>query len=301
LLDEFESARDTVQVVELHKAKRIDLKSHSTINEKWLQEQIVKDTAILGLGDVVVRSVERTQPHGGRLDLLLEDSEGEARYEVEIQLGAVDESHIIRTIEYWDSERRRYPQYDHIAVIVAEEITTRFFNVIGLFNGFIPLIAIQLAALEVNGSMTVVSTRVLDVVHLGTEEQDNSELATDRNYWEKKSTTQMLELVDLLVVAARKINDRLVARYKQRYIGLGIDGVANNFISFKPRKRFVCLQLKLPQSPEIDEALEDSGLQLQSYDNRWSHYRIQLTLEDLSQNADFLLDLMQRAYHRRNS
>jgi hypothetical protein len=43
----------------------------------------------------------------GRFDPLLEDPDPEAatRYEVEIQLGATDESHIIRTLEYWDIER----------------------------------------------------------------------------------------------------------------------------------------------------------------------------------------------------
>ncbi len=56
-----------------------------------------------------------------------------------MQLGATDESHIIRTSEYWDIERRKYPQYDHTAVIVAEDITSRFLNVVGLFNGFIPI------------------------------------------------------------------------------------------------------------------------------------------------------------------
>jgi hypothetical protein len=40
---------------------------------------------------------ERIQPAGGRLDLLFQDAE-KRRYEVELQLGAVDESHIIRTI-----------------------------------------------------------------------------------------------------------------------------------------------------------------------------------------------------------
>ncbi len=60
---------------------------------------------------------------------------------MEIQLGKTDESHIIRTIEYWDIERKRYPQYDHVAVIVAEDITSRFLSVIGLFNGAIPLVA----------------------------------------------------------------------------------------------------------------------------------------------------------------
>lgn len=42
---------------------------------------------------------------------------------------------MIRTIEYWDIERKRYPQYEHCAVIIAEDITSRFLNVIQLFNG----------------------------------------------------------------------------------------------------------------------------------------------------------------------
>ena len=67
----------------------------------------------------------------------------------------MDESHIIRTIEYWDIERRRYPQYDHIAVIVAEDVTSRFLNVISLFNGSIPLMAIQIKGIEVNGAFTL--------------------------------------------------------------------------------------------------------------------------------------------------
>jgi len=61
---------------------------------------------------------------------------------VEVQLGSTDESHIIRVIEYWDVERKRYPQYDHCAVLIAEEITARFLNVIGLFNGTIRWFAI---------------------------------------------------------------------------------------------------------------------------------------------------------------
>ena len=44
------------------------------------------------------------------MDLLLQEADGSDRYEVEIQLGATDESHIIRTIEYWDIERKRYQQ-----------------------------------------------------------------------------------------------------------------------------------------------------------------------------------------------
>jgi hypothetical protein len=43
--------------------------------------------------------VKATSAAAGRLDLLLQDSETNRRYEIEIQLGATDETHIIRTIE----------------------------------------------------------------------------------------------------------------------------------------------------------------------------------------------------------
>jgi hypothetical protein len=286
--------------MEVHKSKVVSLKSHPSLTEKWLQDEIIKDPTILGLGDVIVRSQERTQPKGGRLDLLLEDPESGVRYEVELQLGVVDESHIIRTIEYWDLERKRYPQYDHVAVIVAEEITSRFFNVIGLFNGFIPLIAIQLNALEVNGYLTLNSTRVLDVQTLGTEEDDSPALATDRPYWETRSTKEVLTVVDNIIGIARDIDPRLVARYNKHYIGLGIDGLANNFISFKPRKKHLCLQIKIPSTNQTDEILENTNLQLLDYDNRWHYYRIQVRQEDVDKNRNVLLGLMRQAYELRN-
>ena len=129
------------------KLQTINLKTHQELNEKWLQDVIADDPSIVGLGDVILKDKERIQPRAGRLDLLMQDSDGNGRYEIEIQLGSIDESHIIRTIEYWDIERRRYPQFDHTAVIIAEDITSRFLNVISLFKGFIPLMAIQVTAI----------------------------------------------------------------------------------------------------------------------------------------------------------
>ena len=123
------------------KFETFQLKNHPELTEKWVQERIAEDPSILGLGDLILKDQERMQPRAGRLDLLLQDAEASQRYEVELQPGNSDESHIVRTIEYWDIERKRYPQYDHTAVIVAEDITSRFLNVIGLFNGAIPIIA----------------------------------------------------------------------------------------------------------------------------------------------------------------
>ena len=48
-------------------------------------------------------------------------------------------------------------------MIVAEDITSRFLNVIGLFNGVIPLIAIQMQAFRVNSDqVTLVFTTLVD-------------------------------------------------------------------------------------------------------------------------------------------
>lgn len=154
-------------MVEFERAERLSLRAHPELTEKWVQDLIANDPSILGLGDLELRQKERIQPRAGRLDLLLQDPDSKRRYEVELQLGATDETHIIRTIEYWDIERKRYPQYDHCAVLIAEDITSRFLNVISLFNGTIPLIALQMQALKVGGKTTIVFTRVLDEMSRG--------------------------------------------------------------------------------------------------------------------------------------
>jgi hypothetical protein len=112
-------------------------------DEIWLQDQIVENPSCLGLGELELVSRERKQSSGGRLDLLLKDPEDDSMYEVEVMLGETDESHIIRTIEYWDREKRKWPQRQHYAVLVAEAVTKRFFNVIQLLSHSIPVIAVQ--------------------------------------------------------------------------------------------------------------------------------------------------------------
>src|SRR5262249_29466010 len=145
-----------------------------------------------------LRDKERTQPSGGRLDLLFQDAESNTRYEVEVMLGSTNESHIIRTIEYWDVERKRYPQYDHYAVIVDEDITSRFLDVIGLFNGFIPVIALQMNALKFGDQISLVFTKVVDVVPLGLDDEgEEPQAATDRNFWEtERGTKETVALAD---------------------------------------------------------------------------------------------------------
>ena len=124
--------------------ERISLKSSKDVNEKMIQEYIFENPSCLGLGELTALTKEKSQPAGGRLDLLMAD-DNNVRYEIEIQLGETDPSHIIRTIEYWDTERKRYQKYDHVAVIVAGRDIAQFClqfcyllsgNVLLLFKSF---------------------------------------------------------------------------------------------------------------------------------------------------------------------
>src|ERR1035438_8772121 len=142
------------------RADVIVLKTHPDYPEKWVRDRLAEDPSLLGLGPLILRDVERTQARTGRLDLLFSDTLDHKRFEVELMLGPMDESHVIRAIEYWDTERRRTPQYDHCAVLVAEQISARFINVLGLFSPFIPIIAVQMIALRVNEYLTLQFNRI---------------------------------------------------------------------------------------------------------------------------------------------
>src|SRR5271166_5973098 len=102
-------------MVDLIKALPVMLRSVG-LDEKWLQGQIQTDPSLLGLGELEVAGREHRQPVGGRIDFLMRDPEDETYYEVEVMLGELDASHIIRTIEYWDIERQRRPSFTHHAV-----------------------------------------------------------------------------------------------------------------------------------------------------------------------------------------
>ena len=282
--------------MEYKAAKVVSLKNHPTLNERWLQERIIEDPSILGLGNLDVRESERVQPTGGRLDLLMSDPDSLTRYEVEIQLGASDERHIIRTLEYWDVERRRYPQYDHVAVLVAEDVTSRFLNVISLFNGFIPIIAIQMQALEVGGALTLSSSRVLDVVNLGTEEEDVAGASTDRAYWEAKATPSSLKLADRFIELAREKDSSLAPKYNKYYIGLARNGIADNFISLKPKKNWIIFQPKVPSNAELNQRLDDAGLQVMAYERRFNHYKIRLSDSELTEHIYLIREIISMAY-----
>jgi hypothetical protein len=281
------------------KPEKLSIKNNAEFDEKWVQDIIAKDPSIIGLGELVLKDKERIQPGAGRLDLLLQDSDAARRFEVEIQLGKTDESHIIRTIEYWDIERKRYPQYEHCAVIIAEDITSRFLNVINLFNGAIPLVAIQMSVIKMGDNISLLFTKILDQLTLGFVDEDE-EVAevTDRNYWEQqKGTKQTVAMVDEILELIKTISPDYELKFNKHYIGLANKNQTNNFVIFRPQKNDnMRFELRIPKANEIEEKIEAAGLDILYYDTKWSRYRIKLNRSQMSKNKEVILDLLKAAY-----
>lgn len=279
------------------KIETISLLEHPELNEAWVQQVIADDPTILGLGDIVLRDKERRQPKAGRLDLLLQDPDTNKRYEVEVQLGSTDESHLIRTIEYWDLERKRYPQYDHCAVIVAEDITSRFLNVISLFNGHVPLVALQMTAIKMNDGVGLTFTKVVDELALGlVDEDEESSLSADRDYWLQRASKKTLEITDKLLSVIQVFAPDYQLKYNKFYIGLAKNGVANNFVAFKPKKQWVNAEIRLTENIELTSKFENAGLEIE-YLPKWSKYRLRLRQGDIKSNSDLIQEIFIAAYN----
>ena len=281
-------------MAKLIKCEKISLKNHPEIKESAIQEFIFGDPSVLGLGELIPIQREKILPVGGRLDILLSDPDGLARYEVEIQLGATDPSHIIRTVEYWDTEKKRYPKYDHCAVIVAEEITGRFMNVISLFNGTIPLIALQMTAVKHGDDIELIFTKVLDRVSLADDEDEAAEV-TDRVYWEKRSSPTMMKAVDKIFADLGELTNGYELKYNRFYVGISRDGVAKNFISFKPKKSFLYFCIRASEDNDRIKELEDAGLDA-SYVSRNRQYEVRLdSFSKYEKHKELLLRLVAEA------
>lgn len=275
----------------------ISMKDSQHHDERWLHSLLKDDPSLLGLGDLNAIDSERRQPSGGRLDLLLSNRDTRTRYEVEIQLGATDETHIIRTIEYWDIERKRYPQLDHIAVIVAEQVTSRFLNVIQLFNGAIPLIAIQIQLVEVKGNHSLIASRIVDLVRRGTEEEDKGPPA-NRAHWEVKASSGTLQIVDAMIERANNLvgDPDYEANYTKFYIGFMQNGAAKNFMEFRPGKKHVPTSFKINLPEPTKDALRGAGLDVPDDDNYG--FRINLFPGDLEKYGEHIDNLIRRAHEQ---
>ena len=156
-----------------------------------------------------------------------------------------DPSHIIRAIEYWQIEKRNNPDYKHIAVIIAERITSRYFHVLATISQSIPLIAIQMNALKFEDHIAVAFTTILNIPQaVNAIDVQRVNTPADRAYWEQKAP-QSMGVVDSIFELMRQMYPDVAFKYNQSYIKPTLAGLAGTFMTMRPRKSSVRLTLRI--------------------------------------------------------
>jgi len=155
-----------------------------------------------------------------------------------------------------------------------------------------------MSAFKINeNSIGLNFVKVLDETALQTYDDDeNSQTMVDRAYWENKASKYTLEIADsLLGIIQVEIDSDIRLKYNKFYIGLERMGLANNFITFKPRKDHLIVQPRLEKNDETDKLLEELGLDVLEYDQRGKCYRIRLKKEDVKEHKEEITKLFIKA------
>ena len=279
-------------------AKSISIKEAGK-NEYWLQDQIYDNPSCLGLGELETIEREKRQSSGGRLDLLLKNPEDDTMYEVEIMLGETDESHIIRTIEYWDNEKRRWPQRQHFAVLVAERINRRFFNVINLLSNTVPIIAIQASLVQIHGKHSLLFTKILDTYEEIDDGTGESNIKTTREDWTKKSKWT-LETADYLLEIFSNVFESASLNYVKAYISIVSSGNYYNYFWLHKRsnsKSLLGFRKKDITRDKIIEILDANNI---SYAEKRKSFTLTIDKKLVEQNKEIFITLAELVKENRN-
>jgi hypothetical protein len=142
-------------------------------------------------------------------------------------------------------------------------------------------------------------TKVLDELPLGLVEEDEEvQESVDRAYWESRATKETVALADELLGIIKTFDSGFELKYNKYYIGLAKNDRPNNFAVFRPRKSGIRLDLRLERSEELEQRLEEAGLDLLDYETRGRRYRLRLTEPEMDKQRELLSDLLKRAYDR---
>jgi hypothetical protein len=254
-------------------------------DEYWLQDIIYANPEKLGLGNLIAIRKEKTQSNGGRLDILLKDPADNTMYEVEVMLGETDPSHIIRSIEYWDNEKRKYPQRQHFAVLIAESFDRRYFNVIQLLSLTVPMIAIQADLLEVGSDKILNFTKILDV-YVEQEEEEESKQVTETTWSEKAEWT--LETAKKHLEILSEIEKNIELKFTQSYVSIVING--KNYYMYDKRTKpnsVVWFNVKEEEKVDAIKKLLDEKNIVYGY-NKYKDFSFTFDKNFLSKNQDLL-------------
>jgi len=275
--------------IEIKTGKKIFIRNAGK-DEYWLQDLIFEKPSLLGLGELIPVSKEKKQSSGGRLDILLKNPEDNSMYEIEVMLGETDPSHIIRTIEYWDIEKRRYPQRQHFPVLIAETFNKRYFNVIQILSLNIPMIAIQADLLEVGDQKVISFTKILDIYEETAEEEGETNTVSETT-WANDANWTLQTAKDLLTII--NSNEKVFTlNFTQSYVAIINNSKSNIYWFYKraePKSYFGFREKDEEKVETIKNLLDKSSIPF-TY-NKYKEFLIVIDRDFLKKHKEIVLTI----------
>jgi hypothetical protein len=300
---EGEMAADSAQT-KFVAAQVVSLRTDSNFDERWLEKQITEQPVVLGLGNIAVLHSQLIHKDGGRLDLLAEDKENQYRYTIELMLGKLDKSHIVRTIDYWLRERARLKEdeWQTVAVVVAEDIrNSRYFNVVKFLTEKMPMVVVEMRALKVGKNLTVTCSTLLDGRdETADEDIEEPSAPKDRAAWLSKSSPASVEVVDEIGKLLKTIDPIVSINWaNRRSVGLQVGNRSANFVTFAPKKKFVRVSARfLEDSEKWMNKLQKAGFHIVG-GTPGKSVRFRATKREVVANKKLLIQVFTEGYNTR--
>ncbi|MBK9509859.1 MAG: hypothetical protein IPO04_10520 [Cytophagaceae bacterium] len=168
---------------------------------------------------------------------------------MEIMLGETDPSHIIRSIEYWDNEKRKYPQRQHFCVLIAESFDRRYFNILAdsKFKYSNDCYTSRLI-----GSKWCPHFKFHKIVDIYIEPEENDyEAAATESIWQKDAPW-VNDGAHAFYEMLKPLSSNLTVRYTQSYISVSI--ASKNTYWFSKRSKPIMVLFFIIK---VDEYVEE--------------------------------------------
>jgi hypothetical protein len=286
-------------------SEKISLARHKDFDEAWVEKTIKNFPEMLGLGGLSNFQSQLIQQRVGRLDLLADNLSREQRFVIELMLGELDASHLMRVMDYWLKRKNQDIDSDLelVAVLVAEKVlVSRYFPLIQFLaqklGSDLPLIVIEMTALKVGDQMTLSFAQVIDSSQEEIVEGEiEGRVATDHAYWVNRSSQDGMHIVDELISILKQLDPSISARYNTNYVGITKKNRANNFVWFSPKRKFVRCNVKVSDPAGWQERLAALGVEVIEASGQLLRFR--LKKEQLEASLETFKELLKASYDHR--
>jgi hypothetical protein len=212
---------------------------------------------------------QRKYKKAGRGDLILLDEENSILYSAELMLDEIDESHIVRCVDYWLTETRKPSNKDWsvVAVLAAESIReSRWFPVIEFLSQKMPLTVLEVTALRVSGHTTLTFTKFFDgqdqLEQVEGGDEDSGRIDVDKGYWAGKRPGEIIRVAESLARIFRSPNKQLRVTYLQGFWGFALGEKPRNFVTISPKQKFVNVRVRIRDTESWIERLRKAGFEI---------------------------------------